>query len=1539
MSGCRCGSRNCQTWTGHNLDGTDWPTTLNYTIRMKGIFNTERIEPMDGQLVPHDNFGTVYEEFMKLQWVVDASFINITTGKPLEQKLTFQEFPYYRRMENKVIALICMLLIVLCYISPLLVFVFLVCRLLEERASGIQELTKMVGVPSHLLGISHFLNVLPAGLLFAIFGTIVLKVTANPFIPNTNGIYIFILLILHYVALVSMAFACSYLAKGTQYSITIALFAYAALGMPALLVSKYSLPRALVYLAGLLPHKPMVWFWNDVRASEEFDSGVTTGTLLKSYITDSAPVLISYVMLILQTAIFFSLTWYLNLVRPGKYGQALPWLFMFKRSYWSKNEVIPDDSSESSDTELMDRSPKTSYGEYQYFEKPEQDLDVGIKIVNVSKVYPDQVALDKVTLDVYKNEITVLLGHNGAGKTTLMSIITGMIGATRGSVYVNGLSTTSQLDMVRRHLGLCPQHNLFFSDLTVLEHVMFFTLLKGTTYKKALMSSKELLNDLGLRDKERNKSSELSGGMKRRLQLACALAGDADVLVLDEPTSGLDVETRRSLWDLLLGLRGSRTVLVSTHFMEEAEALGDRVAALHRGRLACHATPMHLKRAVGTGYRLSVTTEGTPMESKVTALVQKHIPSATIKDQAMNSLTYSLPANESSKFEQLFSDLEDKRYELKINSMGVGISTLEEVFLKLCSDVDTSWKNLEQNGNGTLNETPQYVKHTGFALYKRQLWALLKRQARYIISKKHSFFILQVVMPIFFLCGFTYLFNNDVLETEPVNPSRTLDLDLYNYRDDRRVLYNADDVTALAQTYPKVQFERSSDIYEGILNYAKKDVWDYNKYLFGLEYNDTDAKVWFTTTLRHAAPVALSSLANALAAARGTARVSTAVWPLHSDRQWQLRQAVVRDAKAHYTAILWAVSCIFVILSTSINALSLVCKERVWGSRHALVMSGAAPELHWGATLLSHALQSALLLALPLLLAAAALDTDRTIDQPAFIFSFLLVLMLGCVAFFSFMYVVSLKFDERGAGGFLAAYVIVFCFITPLIQTASDILHDEESSNGFGWVLLQLSLYCTPPHALMMAAARCVSVARLNALCTLNRDRCPAPAVFDNGFDTDACCAGRAPRCYMCIDDYAPGKEMIILAVQFVVFMTLVVLSGRGVWARAWGAAAVNVRYRAGVELAPAPDPAAGPAPDPVRAAAEYVGHAINLAPNRQDAMLVHDVHKNYFKVFGKSCNAVRGVSFAVKKGECFGLLGVNGAGKSTTFKMMTAEECPTRGNIFANGYHLDRNPGPYLRTLGYCPQFHGLDRFLSGQQNLELLLTMRGLSGQDARKEADSWIGILGLQHVRERALGSYSGGSARRLGAGAALAAGGALVLLDEPTAGVDVAARRRLWAAVARARTQGRSLLLSSHSMDETEALCGAIGIMSRGRLCALGSAPELRARHAAGHAVLLQLARPARAARAAPASDQVDTSKSQIDELKVTLNNTFVGTVKDEHQTMLRYHINDPMRYSELFEKLEQLKQQYPNLVVDYSVTETTLEEVFLAFAKESHSQTV
>uniref|UniRef100_A0A3P9ICF3 ABC transporter domain-containing protein n=1 Tax=Oryzias latipes TaxID=8090 RepID=A0A3P9ICF3_ORYLA len=155
-------------------------------------------------------------------------------------------------------------------------------------------------------------------------------------------------------------------------------------------------------------------------------------------------------------------------------------------------------------------------------------------------------------------------------------------------------------------LGVCPQHNVLFSMLTVEEHIWFYARLKGLPEEQVKGEIEHILQDTGLQHKRRSRTSTLSGGMQRKLSVALAFVGGAKVVILDEPTAGVDPYARRGIWDLLLKYRQGRTIILSTHHMDEADILGDRIAIISHGKLCCVGSSLYLKNQLGSGYYLTL---------------------------------------------------------------------------------------------------------------------------------------------------------------------------------------------------------------------------------------------------------------------------------------------------------------------------------------------------------------------------------------------------------------------------------------------------------------------------------------------------------------------------------------------------------------------------------------------------------------------------------------------------------------------------------------------------------------------------------------------------------------------------------------------------------------------------------------------------------------------------------------------------------------------------------------------------------------------
>jgi len=263
------------------------------------------------------------------------------------------------------------------------------------------------------------------------------------------------------------------------------------------------------------------------------------------------------------SALQMLLTFYIEKVFPGDYGIAKPWFFPVKSIYKiiNKNSQYSFDDSEITDASQLLCRPADQ-------EEEPINLRIGIKIRNLSKKFGNKVAVKNLSLNLYENQITVLLGHNGAGKTTAMSMLTGLISPTAGTAIINGFDIKTEIEEARRSFGFCPQHDVLFEELTVEEHLQFFCRLKGMIDETQVESQIEkYTNLLGIVDKLKEESRNLSGGQKRRLSIALALCGNPRFVIMDEATSGMDPSSRRDLWNLLISEKKDKTILISTHFM------------------------------------------------------------------------------------------------------------------------------------------------------------------------------------------------------------------------------------------------------------------------------------------------------------------------------------------------------------------------------------------------------------------------------------------------------------------------------------------------------------------------------------------------------------------------------------------------------------------------------------------------------------------------------------------------------------------------------------------------------------------------------------------------------------------------------------------------------------------------------------------------------------------------------------------------------------------------------------------------------------
>ncbi len=223
-----------------------------------------------------------------------------------------------------------------------------------------------------------------------------------------------------------------------------------------------------------------------------------------------------------------------------------------------------------------------------------------IKTVDLTKKYGDITAVDQLHLQVRKGELVSLLGVNGAGKTTTIKMLSCLTQPTSGEAFLNGKSICKDAAAVKSMIAVSPQETAIAPGLSVCENLELMCGVHGFTKDKQKAKIAQLTEQLGLASVSKKKAGKLSGGWQRRLSVAMALISEPEILFLDEPTLGLDVLARSDLWDLIRSLKGKITIILTTHYMEEAEALSDRIAIMKDGRLLICDTADQIKETAGT---------------------------------------------------------------------------------------------------------------------------------------------------------------------------------------------------------------------------------------------------------------------------------------------------------------------------------------------------------------------------------------------------------------------------------------------------------------------------------------------------------------------------------------------------------------------------------------------------------------------------------------------------------------------------------------------------------------------------------------------------------------------------------------------------------------------------------------------------------------------------------------------------------------------------------------------------------------------------
>lgn len=1446
---------------------------------------------------------------------------------------------------------------------------------------------------------------------------------------------VFLVFFLFFLSTISFCFFISAFFSRTKSAATYGSLIFFASVFPFYAVNKDGTTGGARVAACLLPSTCYAVSTLPFAQFETNGIGITSATIASH--ADGMTISISQClgMFIFDIFLYGFLFWYASEVVPSEWGTSRPWYFLVTKAYW-----FPGSSSSSGAT-VTEFQQDESDGHSDTVEpvsallRRQVNDGTCVAIRGLTKTFPSPNgdifrAVDNLNLTMYTNQITALLGHNGAGKSTTINMLSGMLPITAGKAMVNGFDVATNMKKIRTNMGVCPQHDTLYPDLTVEEHLRMFAAFKGIPRKRLHKEVKEMINAVGLVEKKNERSSTLSGGQKRKLSVGIAFIGGSKIVFLDEPTSGMDPFSRRFTWELIRKQKQGRVIILTTHFMDEADLLGDRIAMMSGGKLKCCGTSLFLKNIYGVGYLLTlvkrvsskVDSNGDSEDAdkqlagashEIKKLVKSIVPSAKVVSDVGAELSLQMPSAASATFPKLLETLDADKNKLCVTSYGLSITTLEQVFLQVAHGTD------DPDQIATLRQRSQSIGHDGASdrkmrqtsemglaeggaaaaaaaaaphavfkpqelpgnvVFKNHVKALLTKRARIFKRDRKTVCFVLLAPSFFLLLGCLILLITPAI----TQPALVMTLDDLNegvaaprnpipYTTLCTVAGEVCQVTSLVTMLAPVvdaagggvlipEADTSIASFEQTLQATQYDneAMRYGAYTW--ESVEIDTKVDVAAimvanfTALHAAPVYANMISTSILRMLTGNDAAGITVTMHPHQKTNTESTIDSDTNTFPQVIFLMIGYAFIPAAW----VSFVVRERQHRSKHQQVVSGVSLEAYWCSTLMwdLFAFLPTPLICFALLEAFSSTSLVGASDTAGA--TFLLLFLYG-PSMAGFSYCTSFLFTNH-ARSLTSTLLLnwVFGLMLPIMILFFIIF---ESTRSIGQVLQWVFRFC-PAYCLgdgILGIGNRTFLALLTGEATVQPPFSRDIAGADIGFMV----AGSFVYILVTL-----GLERWFAGTRTI----LSVFSDWKLKRRLNKIPDKDAMYDA--------DFSSTGTTEDIDVIAER--ERVEGGGAKDDVIQIHGLRKVYTTSGKKLKVAVRNMWLGVPKGEVFGLLGINGAGKTTTIATLCGEIEPTDGSAMLVGLDVAKNVEKVHHLIGYCPQFDALFETLTVREHLELYARIKCLEADKILTAVECKIKEMDLSEYSDKFAGGLSGGNKRKLSVAIAMLGSPDIVFLDEPSTGVDPVARRHMWEVISRIVTGNRqcAMVLTTHSMEECEALCQRIGIMVGGRLQCLGSAQHLKTRFGKGYQMELTTALPkddrvkevadvlqntagagntdqksitAAVSTAYPALDtselnnlgRLDLTETAIwtvqeltcQQIVAYLTETFPGVQLVEKQgskLRLELQVQEGVTLASIFAIIEQARTRLG--IGDYTLGQTSLEQLFNIFAGRQLEET-
>ncbi|KFH67556.1 hypothetical protein MVEG_06288 [Podila verticillata NRRL 6337] len=589
----------------------------------------------------------------------------------------------------------------LSFLMPIFVLI-----LVEEKENRLRIMMAMNGLKSSSYYLAHYVEFMTMQLLLTLIFALSSAAIKSSVIGRTSSGLLVVLFLLWAHVQVCFAFAIAACISKTRRA-AILVNSFVALSAILGSISDRIFVEDAIPIAWLI--HPSFAFYHIISVAT-LHANMVNMTYPLSFVdfTSGSTILYAVILMAAESVFFLLLTFYIDAVATSDYGVTRPWYFFITDLFKVRGHRRDPESSLRVNGPFIEDSTSIEGGDADVQEELERVRTVydpeqtPLLLDNLFHRYPGKVvpALRGMSLGVEKNTVLGLLGPNGAGKSTMIHLLTGLYKPTSGTAYVAGANIDNQMSLVHLRTGVCPQHDILWDELTIADHLLFYSRLRGVPPALEQQAVAYAIASVCLTKFRDRQVKSLSGGERRRVSIAISMLGDNRVIFLDEPTTGLDPAIRRIIWDVVNRIKVDRTVVLTTHSMEEADVLSDRIAIMTEGQLRCLGTSLHLKELYGSGFRLSVTSKPGRLQEACQGIEEKVLSGRPYKrtDKFTNATVYDFNIGQvtteggatKGELSSIFKSLLQREQFPDVEDWGISQTTLEDVFIKIATDTDAN---------------------------------------------------------------------------------------------------------------------------------------------------------------------------------------------------------------------------------------------------------------------------------------------------------------------------------------------------------------------------------------------------------------------------------------------------------------------------------------------------------------------------------------------------------------------------------------------------------------------------------------------------------------------------------------------------------------------------------------------------------------------------------------------------------------------------------------------------------------------------------